>query len=108
MKVEITAYGAARIKFLQDNLEIQNPGTMGITDGMRRSILTGRLAEAFEAGWRARESLIPIAVRETPKLCACKPPESGPNWASASSANPICPIHGGWPQNAGSPAQRRF
>lgn len=32
-------------------------------------------------------------------VCTCKPPQSGPNWASASSADPACPVHGGWSQN---------
>lgn len=34
-----------------------------------------------------------------PKPCICKPPQSGPNWGSASSADPMCPVHGGIMQN---------
>ena len=54
MKADITVYGASRIKFLQDTLSLQDPSSMGRTDEMRRSILTGRLTTAFEAGWNAR------------------------------------------------------
>lgn len=62
MKTEHTAYSAARIKFLQDSLASQDPTTMGVSEAMRRSILTGRLTAAFEAGWNARDKQIPPSV----------------------------------------------
>jgi hypothetical protein len=56
MKIEPTLYGAARIKFLQNSLAAQDPSTLGLSEPMRRSLLTGRLTAAFEAGWKAEDT----------------------------------------------------
>lgn len=59
--------------------------------------LTKHIADIVRAAVQEAKSDPPVP--EKPKLCICKPPQSGPNWASASSADPSCPVHGGWPQN---------
>lgn len=49
----------------------------------------------------------PVVVPEKPKVCICKPPVWGPNSVTASSADPMCPLHGGFMQNSASTNDRQ-
>jgi hypothetical protein len=94
MKIENTPYRAARIKFLQDSLQMQDPTTLGLSEGMRRSLLTHRLTEAFELGFKARDTVAassaPISGAVTSDTLMRQLDAAGAAGADLSPGDPVC------------------
>jgi hypothetical protein len=94
MKIEITPYSAARIKFLQDSLQMQDPTTLGLSEGMRRSLLTHRLTEAFESGFNARDKLaspgVPAGAAAASDTLMRQLEAAGATGADLSPGDPLC------------------
>lgn len=67
-------------------------------------------AETEAAEWKRRFDLLlkrepaglPPMPEKVAKSCICKPPVFGPNSITSTSADPMCPIHGGLMQNGAS------